>query len=58
MTFGSVTPEMPPLPSPPPSEVDVDETKEAMRKRLRKSAAANTLMTGEMLEPITVSPSL
>jgi len=47
-------PDMPPPPSPPPTEVDVDPTKEETRKRLRKSAAANTLMTGEMLDAPTV----
>jgi len=51
---GPDMPGMPPPPSPPPTEVDVDPTKEETRKRLRKSAAANTLMTGEMLEAPTV----
>ena len=60
MSLGSVdTPDMPPPPPPPPTEVDVDPSKEAIRKRLRRSAAANTLMTGEFLDPPTImSPRL
>jgi len=55
MSLGSVdTPDLPEPAPPPATEVDVEPTREATRRRLRKSAAAKTLMTGQFLEPPTL----
>ncbi len=53
----SQKPDKPDDPEPaviPATEVDVEPTREATRKKYGKSAAANTLLTDEFLEPPTL----
>lgn len=44
----------PPPVGAPPSQVDVEPSRDAERRRLKRTTAANTLLTGDFLEPPTL----